>query len=135
MTSLQTRIKQIPANDGYYINIGSALNTFYVNIGTDSAPQISTNIWARSTGTSTLLVTAGSAIFRDMGKTLTSSARVFRKVQLLVGSPLTEGVSGTPAGVGAAASEYLTGYIELPGTGGLSSGVTGSQLTPVARLG
>ncbi len=132
MTSLQTRIKQIPANDGYYITVADARTKFYVNIGTDAAPQIATSIFAISSATSTLIQAAGG-VFRDMGKTLTSSARVFRKVQLLVSSATTEGVGGVPAGTGAYASEYLTGYIELPGTGGMSSG--SGNYTPVARLG
>ncbi len=134
MTSLQTRIKQIPANDGYYIGIGAAVrDTFYVNIGTDSAPNISTNLWARSSNTSTILNTPG-CIFRDMGKTLISSSRVFRKVQLLVSSPLSEGVAGQPLSA-TNTSDYLTGYIELPGTGGMSSGASNFSYTPVARLG
>ncbi len=135
MTSLQTRIKQIPANDGYYIGIAAGVrDTFYVNAGTDSAPFISTNIWARSTNTSTILATPG-CILRDMGKTVISSTRVFRKVQLLVSSPTSEGVAGGPAGTGASASEYLSGFIELPGTGGMSSGASNTGYTPVARLG
>ncbi len=138
MTSLQTRLKQIPANDGYYITVADARNAFYVNIGTDSAPLISTNLWARSTVTSTLIANPGG-IFRDMGKTLISTGRVFRKVQLLVSSSTTEGVGGAPASTGAAASDYLTGFIELPGTGGESSGAGGAAgalgFTPVARLG
>jgi hypothetical protein len=138
MTSLQTRIKQIPANDGYYIGIASCRDTFYVNAGTDSAPQISTNLWARSTNTSTILNTAG-CIFRDMGKTVTSTGRVFRKVQLLVSSPFSEGVAGQPLSA-TNLSDYLSGFIELPGTGGMSSGFgngagAAGPFTPVARLG
>lgn len=133
MTSLQTRIKQIPANDGYYITVAPVTNRFYVNIGTDAAPNISTNLWAVSAPTSTIISQAG-AIFRDMGKTLTSSGRVFRKVQLLVSSPLSEGIAGQPLST-TNPSDYLTGYIELPGTGGMSSGASNNGYTPVARLG
>jgi hypothetical protein len=144
MTSLQTKIKQVPANAGYYINVGNCLPLVYENTGTDAAPTISNDAWrstiAAFTATSTLstaLTTPGQAVFRDMGKTLLSSTRVFRKVQLLRGTSSlvnggTDGVAGnvpsaiTPTG-------YLTAYIELPGTGDYSSGTP--SFTPVARLG
>jgi hypothetical protein len=141
MTSLQTRIKQIPANDGYYITIADARNSFYVNIGTDAAPLMSTNLWARSSNTSTIMSAAGG-IFRDMGKTLVSSTRVFRKVQLLANTTASpsEGVIGAPLSA-TNTSDYLSGFIELPGTGGMSSGAANGAgaaaglYTPVARLG
>jgi hypothetical protein len=62
-----------------------------------------------------------------MGKTLMSSGRTFRKVQLAISSVTTEGVGG----IDSAPTNYLTGYIELPGQHGISSGF----FTPVARLG
>ncbi len=142
MTSLQTRIKQIPANDGYYITVGNALTKFYTNLGTDAAPTFNNGLMISTLSSSgayvsSLINTAGG-IFRDMGKTLTSSSRVFRKDQLLVSSANTEGVGGNVATT-ALPVEYLTGYIELPGTGGMSSGAAaGNQVlgvTPVARLG
>jgi hypothetical protein len=137
MTSLQTRIKQIPANDGYYITVATgARGSFYANVGTDSAPSLTIGPLISSMSSSgqavSSIVNAAGAIFRDMGKTLTSSGRVFRKVQLLVSSATTEGVGGAAATV-ALPVDYLTGYIELPGTGGMSSG--SNNYTPVARLG
>ena len=88
-------------------------------------------------GISTSLAVAGSAIFRDHGKTLLSSGRVFRKVQLMVSTNQvrvggTDGVGGFVTATETTPS-YLTGFIELPGTGDYSSG-TGVP-TPVARLG
>jgi len=138
MSSLQKNLKQIPANAGYYINVASLVPsqagaTFYYNAGTDAVPLISTNAACFSGGTSTSMKIAGSAIFRDHGKSLLSSGRVFRKVQLMVSTPTTtEGVSGG-AYVSGANPGYFTGYIELPGTGGESSG--SGSFTPVARLG
>ncbi len=140
MTSLQTRIKQIPANDGYYITVADARNTFYTNIGTDSAPSMSigplrSSMSSSGAGVSSLIGVAGG-VFRDMGKTVISTGRVFRKVQLLVSTNVTngptEGVAGAAATV-ALPVDYLTGFIELPGTGGLTSG--SGSFTPVARLG
>jgi hypothetical protein len=142
MTSLISATKQIPLNSGYYITVGSlagatgAAAKFYVNAGTDDLPNISANIYATSSVTSTFMNAAGAGIFRDMGKTLRSSGRVFRKVQLLTStnSVTNLGTDGV-GGVDTAPFNYLTGYIELPGTGaqGYSSG-TGS-FSPVARLG
>ncbi len=139
MTSLQSGLKQIPLNAGYYINIGDCRESFYANYGTDELPRISTNNYAQSSITSTLVGSPGRGIFRDMGKTLTSAARVFRKVQLMTStnSVLLSGTDGV-GGVDTAPFNYLTGYIELPGQGtgsGASpfNGTTG--ITPVARLG
>jgi hypothetical protein len=139
MTSLTSYTKQIPANAGYFIKVGtitSAANTttFYQNNGTDDLPLISANVYALSSVTSTLLTVNGSAVFKDMGKTLMSSGRTFRKVQLVVSTNSlmfggTEGVGG----VDNAPTNYLTGYIELPGQHGQTSG--SGSFTPVARLG
>ena len=134
---------QITSGSGYYVNIGSLISTFYTNVGTDAAPLFSTNIYARSTVTSTLLATAGTAVLRDHGKALVSSGRVFRKVQLMVSSGQvtnggSDGVGGIDLGPGVTPG-YITGYIELPGLG-VGSGVAGVagatiSFTPVARLG
>jgi hypothetical protein len=145
MTSLQTTIKQIPARLGYYVNVADMRTTFYQNNGTDALPLISANVYARSTtaiqtgGTplSTLFATAGSVVLRDHGKTLLSSSRVFRKVQIMANTSSitnsgTDGVGGISY-ENSSATPYLTGYIELPGTGGYSTG--SGSFTPVARLG
>lgn len=130
--------KQLRINSGYYINVGDTRTSFYQNNGTDVAPLMSANIFARSTlgGISTILTTAGSAVFRDHGKNLVSSGRTFRKVQLMVSTgvafggtaPGTDGVGG----IDSTPTNYFTGYIELPGA---SSATAGALCTPVARLG
>jgi hypothetical protein len=123
--------KQIPSNNGYYVPVGDCRTRFYAQSGTDTAPNFATNmISSMSTSgayVSSLVATNGAGgVFRDHGKTVLSSGRVFRKVQLMVSTVGTEGVGGS----------YLTGYIELPGTGGMSSGAGGlGVFTPVARLG
>ncbi len=139
MTSLTSFTKQIPANGGYFIKVGAITTgtaaaptaTFYQNIGNDELPNITTNPYAISSATSTFLVAAGSAVFKDMGKTLMSSGRTFRKVQLVVSTLLTEGVGGADN----IPTNYLTGYIELPGQHGITSSVPPLGFTPVARLG
>jgi hypothetical protein len=147
MTSLQTSLKQIPLNMGYYINVGDCRTRFYQNNGTDELPRMSTNVYAQSTmrvgatvGTvssilSTNMATPGGVIFRDMGKTQLSSGRVFRKVQLMFSTNDVYPDLGTDGvgGFDSAPTNYATGYIELPGQG-TGSGI-GAGCTPVARLG
>lgn len=140
MTSLQSGLKQIPANAGYYIPVANCVSYFVQNNGTDAAPSFGQAVSSMSTagkGVSSLITTAGAGVFRDHGKTLLSAGRVFRKVQLLISSNSlvnggTDGVGGSAYEVNTAAP-YITGYIELPGTGGLSSG--SGSFAPVARLG
>lgn len=147
MTSLQTSLKQIPLNMGYYINVGDCRTKFYQNNGTDELIRMSTNVYAQSTlrtaanvGSvssilSTNMATAGGVVFRDHGKTLVSSGRVFRKVQLMFSTNDVYPDLGTDGvgGLDSSPTNYATGYIELPGQG-TGSGI-GSGCTPVARLG
>jgi len=140
MTSLTSFTKQIPANAGYYINVAAITTgtaaapvaTFYQNTGNDELPALSANPYAISSVTSTFMTSAGGAIFKDMGKNLMSSGRTFRKVQLVVstGSLVAGGTEGV-GGADSAPTNYLTGYIELPG----QHGITAGYYTPVARLG
>jgi len=129
-------LKQVPANAGYYIPVADCRTTFYQNNGTADAPIIVSGLSTLSSAgavVSTLIASAGAGTFRDMGQTLTSSTRVFRKVQLLrATSSLVNGGSDGVAGNSTTPGAYITGYIELPGTGGYSSGY---GFTPVARLG
>lgn len=133
MTSLQTRIKQVASNDGFYVTVADCRNYVLSNFGTDAAPLLSANIYAKSTITSTFVSGAGTGVFRDHGKTLLSAGRVFRKVQLMVstvGAVQNGGTDGV-GGVDVAPFNYLTGYIELPG----QHVGSGSGFAPVARLG
>jgi hypothetical protein len=137
MTSLISQTKQIPANAGYYITVGSCLTSIYCNKGTDELPQISTMTGALGAAGVSTLVSAAGAVLKDMGKTLVSSGRVFRKVQVVAntGADLESGTPLGTAGVGGvdvAPTAYITGFIELPGQHG-SGGYYAP--TPVARLG
>ena len=135
MTSLTSHIKQIPANAGYYITVASAVNSFYANNGTDELPAFGQMVSTMSTSGAYVssLIAGPGGVFKDMGKTLVSSGRVFRKVQMVATSTsvLFGGTDGV-AGVATDPTAYLTGYIELPGQHG-SGGY--SAPTPVARLG
>jgi hypothetical protein len=151
MTSLQTSWKQVDTRSGYYVPVGDCRTRFYANTGSDAAPVFNNALMLTTMSTSggyvsTLIASAGAGVFRDHGKTLTSSGRVFRKVQLLVSTNSvlnggTDGVGGTATtGANSVTPSYLTGYIELPGPNPGASGPilgngVGGGFTPVARLG
>jgi hypothetical protein len=151
MSSVLSGLKQIPTGAGYYVPVGDCVGKFYLNTsGSDSAPIFNGNLMVSTMSSSgayvsSLINGAGKGVFRDHGKTLVSSGRVFRKVQLMISSASltqggTSGVGGLADGSGVTGnsqpSGYLTGYIELPGLAGAASGnFTANTITPVARLG
>lgn len=59
---------------------------------------------------STISTVGAGGLLRDMGKTVVSSNRTFRKIQLLSPSMNAGVVAGTST---SAAGPFLTGYIEL----------------------
>jgi hypothetical protein len=61
---------------------------------------------------STISTVGAGGLLRDMGKTVVSSNRTFRKIQLLSPSRDAGVVPGSITG-GSAAGPFLTGYIEL----------------------
>ena len=75
--------------------------------------------------TSTISAIAQGGLLRDMGKTVVSAGRTFRKVQLMTSTVSTGGVNGTASG-GNPNVDYFTGYIELSsgfnGTAGVAIG-------------
>lgn len=129
MTSLLTDARQVSADSGYFIPVGNCAGKifeYHPTLGVSTAA-----VWANSTGytVTTLISSAGLAVLRDMGKTVVSSSRTFRKVQLVVASAsgaLTNGVGGPLSGVG---EDYFTGYIEL------GFGSATSMPAPVAKYG
>ena len=145
MTSLQTSLKQIPANAGYYVPVADCRTTFYSITGANDAPAFGSMINSMNTagvGVSSLIASAGAGgVFRDHGLTLVSSNRVFRKVQLLVpntGPVVANGTDGVKQVAPGSNPTYLTGFIELPGQGtgsGSAASVSVPSFTPVARLG
>ena len=132
MTSLLSGTKQMSNEIGYFINVGSLVGRILARTepgsGTNSGVAggtFSTAQWAAlgspyfSSATAyqsnvlSSLNTGGQAILKDMGRTVVSSLRTFRKVQLVLPSVSTFGVVG-PAGVAAIpGQDYFTGYIEL----------------------
>jgi hypothetical protein len=153
MTSVAPHIKVIPAETAYFINVGSLSSTgntasriFNYNPAA-TAPTFSTATWSQNgaagvtNSISTILATPGAAILKDLGKTVVSSLRTFRKVQLVVSS-ISSGTSiGAPVAnqAGPTANpvtgeEYFTGYIEVVGAFGTNVATIGT-IAPVARLG
>ena len=126
--------------DGYFVPVASLIGQIYArteptgNTGVLGG-SFSTASWAfwGSKATSSINA-AGAGLLRDMGKTVVSSVRTFRKVQLVV--PTGSGATHTSLssfGVGGAAStipgqDYYTGYIELGFEGG-------GTAAPVAHFG
>jgi hypothetical protein len=137
MTSLQTSQKQHDNDAGYFIPVGSLIG--FISARTEPSPAgantgvnggtFSTAQWAfwGSKATSSINA-AGAGLLKDMGRTVVSSNRTFRKVQLVVNAPTlsTFGVGG-PAGT-VPNADYFTGYIEMGFDG------TGTP-APVARFG
>lgn len=121
--------RQVSNNGGYFIPVGDARGKIYA---VTSAGAVTVAEWA-STGYSVGIVSSlqatnasGPAILRDMGKTVVSSNRTFRKVQYVMSTNSTFGVGGKSGSTPSV--DYLTGYVELGFEGG---GVP----TPVAQFG
>jgi len=143
MTSLLSGQRQTLTDGGYYINLGD-LRGLILNRSSEGSGNTGTNggsfstaSWSFSTMSpgsgwvSTSLASIGKAVLRDMGRTVVSSSRTFRKIQLVVPQQYansTFGVSGTTT----TGEAYYTGYIEL----GLGEGTpSGWTPTPVAHYG
>jgi len=91
------------------------------------------NTWCRanaveSAALSSLSSIGAGGLLRDMGKTVVSSNRTFRKVQLVTPS-LAAGVTGASDTVSA----FATGYIELATGNAYASAARGS-VAPVAYM-
>lgn len=131
MTSLQTRIKQIDVEQGYYMPLSSLQGIVYAFTpgsgagGSFAQGAFSTASWATTTynGKANPYLSSingpATGILRDMGKTVVSAGRTFRKIQLVnvqTGSNTfvsTNGVGGQNGAGTTPVQDYLTGYIEL----------------------
>lgn len=125
---------------GFFVplgNVASAVLAFTAAGGAGGSYQVgsfATAAWAQggtapSKFTSTISSIAAGGLLRDMGKSVVSAGRVFRKVQLMTSTVSTGGVNG-PAGVTTnPVVDYLTGYIELGSS--VTNGGVGSS-APVA---
>ena len=126
MTSLQTRIRQ--NGPTYFMPMSSLVGVIYAyNPTVGAANQFSCAPWAdgllpaANTGTRapgryiSSINGAGAGLLKDIGKTVVSAGRTFRKIQLVVrqvGTTSTGGVEGNALSTNPNA-DYLTGYIEF----------------------
>lgn len=127
MTSVGVRTRQVSTDVGYYIPLGNLIGKIYSYNATAGGTTFAAAAWPATKWGSTVS-TSGGNLLKDMGKTVVSANRTFRKVQLVVSSYSTFGVAGAAAT--SPAEDYLTGYIEL----GFDSQGTGNY-TPVAQYG
>ena len=116
MTSIMANsLKTNNPDIGFFIPVASLTGQVYGLNQTNGATTFSTASWAYfGPGRSMSSIQAGAGILKDMGRTVVSSLRTFRKVQVVLSGSnstlSTFGVGGRQTGVG---EDYLTGYIEL----------------------
>ncbi len=88
--------------------------------------RFSTSAWADATtqggntpGYYSSLVGQAGGLLKDMGKTIVSASRTFRKIQLVDPSRPSASTFGVGGKYNVDAADFLTGYIELgfEGTG------------------
>jgi len=106
MTSVLRSTKQIPTDSQYFVSLSAAtpLNLQWFTSDANSSTQsyvsgAAAGFFTRSNVTPATIADGSgtTTIFRDMGVTIVSSGRTFRRVQFLVtdGNPLTGGGGGT----------------------------------------
>jgi hypothetical protein len=131
MTSLQTRIKQLPSEGATFVSLGNPAgltnilaftpNSDASRVGSFAPVTIAANAAAETASALTLTslgnISTAGALLRDMGKTVISSGRTFRKVQYVKpGSSDTSATvpgNGLTFGVDGEATAFRSFYIEL----------------------
>jgi hypothetical protein len=132
MTSLQSHIKQIPAEAAYFRpvpslltapgSISSSIKAFTAGAGaplrTSNASTIGANgsfadaAWAAAAPAYGLL-SSGQCLLKDMGRTVVSAGRTFRRVQMVVPDAAFSVAGGVGGAYAGSDSDYMCGYIEL----------------------
>ena len=140
MTSLQTSLKQIPLNDGYFRVVPALV--FGTNPLANVPFPVSTYMYTLSHGALSgytpqsaavqLALCTGQALLKDMGVNFISSSslgtsqpQIFRRVQVVntTTGANTNGVSGSSTG---SDSDYDSAYIAMGFNGAVPSGVATS---------
>jgi hypothetical protein len=126
MTSIPAFLKQIPTDARNFVPVSSLAYPGGIN-SLSATGTLATALWAGDGRAPNALVPTnggskytssingpGAGKLRDMGKTLVSSSRVFRKVQLVVPNTQTTSTFGVEGNQNTSPNvDYLTGYIEL----------------------
>jgi len=131
---------------GYFVPLGSCVGKVYSYTPGSGAGgaylpgSFAVATWSQAGGAAGALLSSISSIgqgglLRDMGKTVVSSNRTFRKVQLL-GPSLADGVTNGNNSATDFSSQttnpYLTGYVEL--STGRSGPGPAASVAPLAYL-
>lgn len=125
MSSIHSQIAQIPSSAPYYLVLpGALVGGANANVNTYSESTPGNFVFTPLTGSLLTTLSNGNCLLRDMGRTVVSANRTFRKVQYLSASySTTDGIVGsTPS--------YETVYVEL----GLPTFLGGSTMGPISGL-
>lgn len=140
MTSIGRTTAQISRATGYYVPLASLVGQIFAEptvSANGTMTAFSTTAWAKAGGAAGAYLSSISSVnagglLKDMGKTLVSSGRTFRKIQLVVARAAGGSTFGVAGDSGTAPNQdYFTGYIEL-GLGELGGNGTPA---PVAAFG
>jgi len=136
MTSVASRIRQQDLDSGYYMPLSSLHGVIYsFTPGTGAGGSFAQGSfavapWAQvpsllaagnaSVGRGVYVSSingVGAGLLKDMGRTVVSAQRTFRKIQLVARNLSTGGVEGADpyqtSGTATNIADFLTGYIEL----------------------
>jgi hypothetical protein len=124
---------------GYFVPLGNCVDKVLQYSGGAGAGgsflpgAFSPATWAASVGGAGAILSSISSVgagglLKDMGKTVVSSNRTFRKVQLVSHSTV-----GAVAGSATSSGQFLSGYIELS-SGSNQAAASGAAPAPVAYL-
>ena len=144
MTSVMS--KSFKQTGGYFIplgNVATAVLGYTAGSGSGGSTvpgNFALASWAQGgttphKATSSISAIGLGGVLRDMGKTVVSSGRTFRKIQLMTSTVSTGGVAGSN---GTSPNvDYLTAYIELasgfnalPGAGAVGAGIAPVAMYP-----
>jgi len=127
MTSVPAFLKQIPTDARNFVPVSSLAYPGGINSLNTTTGVLTTATWSgngqgagngtaggQGTRYTSSINGPGAGKLRDMGKTLVSSGRVFRKIQLIVPNTQTTSTFGVEGNSPTTPNtDYLTGYIEL----------------------
>ena len=121
---------------GSFVN-GSFTTASWASITSANATNATCSAWVKNS----IGAIGQGGLLKDMGKTVVSASRTFRKVQLVTSATSTSGVAGSATD----GNPFFTGYIELnTGLGGANDSLagfsngylssTGYKVAPVAYM-